>query len=846
MPAGASHAEIDEAARNITEGKPDVAIALLEKMRRDRWEGLSPRERFRVIANIGNGLLKKGDTRGAALAFLEAATYQPLDDDAALSIAAHGHLLSGNADQAYRMASEACARNPINERGQIIRIQSAPKEIPYRELRDTVPEVLRANHNIALVLSDRAMKENDPAEAERVLRLVEEESPALHNALGAALLQQGLPAGVQEGMLLLPRDPDKVREAHRHLTQAIDSPNAPADLVANAYFNRALASVLLKNENQAFADFRSAHERKPNNETFGLAFVAEAMRRGDNLSALTSAEELFKANPTPRSRLLLSMTLYDSGTDETKQRALALLQEGLVDLEGLEPELRLEYIQRTLHFLSLSGALNDEVTEALERHLEDPLEKGITRSLALLRMDRQEEAIAEAQQTAALLTKATSFIRKREVALLLSRLELADQALPIWLEITPPLGFNEDTIYLLRSAEILGKDDLILDFCEHLRSNGVYAPEAAEREIELLVRYNELRMAQTVMREYLDANPQNISLRLALLNVAVVEGWSAIVDTYTTSLPAPREIKTVADGARLVQVIQFKGSAREATEIAYELVRRFPDDPISHHSLITSILGVGGPKRDLNLDNPPEVVIGSAVRIRREGEGSSQWIVIEDSERPEISRDEYPPGHPLAQALIGKKVGESVTLPKLLVRAQTAVVEEIKNKVLFRMHQSLEQMNRRFPERSFFETVSINVPDESSPPTGHEFDELIELNRRLAQGPMEAENFYRERRMPVAMLATIVHREVPEVVTSLALNEREAVHCVEGTAEEFQRVNTVLGPARSVVLDITALSTIGLLGSDFDLSRMAATCIVSEGTLGSLKKLGSSCPRAYK
>jgi hypothetical protein len=90
------------------------------------------------------------------------------------------------------------------------------------------------------------------------------------------------------------------------------------------------------------------------------------------------------------------------------------------------------------------------------------------------------------------------------------------------------------------------------------------------------------------------------------------------------------------------------------------------------------------------------------------------------------------------------------------------------------------------------------------------------------------------------MLSALVHREVPEVVAFLALTEREEVHCVDGTAKDFQRVKSVLGPAREVTLDITALSTIGLLGNDFDLSRMAAKCIVSEGTLESLKRLGKS------
>lgn len=834
-----SHAEIDEAAQNITEGKPDVALALLQKLRRDRWEVLTSRERFRVLANIGIALVLTGDAQSAAVAFLEAATHQPTDDDAALSIAAQGHLISGSTEQAYRMASESCSRNPLNERAQIIRIQSAPKEVSHKELSDAIPEVLRSRPNIALALSERAMDENDPAAAERVLRLVKDSSPALHGALGAALLQQGLPAGVQEGMLLLPSDPDRVQEAREHFTKAIDSPNAPVALVGAAHFNRALASLLLRDENQALTDLRSAHEREPVNETYAMAFIAEALRQGEAVSALNAAQELFKNRQTPRSRLLLSIALYDSGGGQARQQALTLLQEGVADLGEAEPEIRLEYMRRTLHLLDVSDSLTDEVAETLIEALPEPLEKGVIKSWILLRMSHQDEAEAEALRTATLLTETTSLVRKREVAVLLSRLHLADQALPIWLQLCSPQAFNEDTVHLLQSAESLGEDNLILDYCSSLRARGIYAPEAAEIEIEVLVRYNELRLAQTVLKSYLGANPHNLAFRLLLLHVAVLQDWPEIVNAYLSSYPAPEEIETVVDGARLVQILCFKGLVQSAVEIAYELVRRFPDEPHSHRSLIISILGFGGSKKNLKLDTPSEVVIGSAVRIRKEGEDASTWIVIEDSKQPEISRDEYPPNHPLAQALIGRKIDDRVTLPKTFVRAQTAVVEEIENKILHRMHQSMVQMNQRFPGESFFESVRIGIGEDSEP-DGHELDELIEFHRQLAQGPMEAESLYKERRIPIAALAGIAHKGIPELVESFARDERNAVHCVDGRAEEFQRANGVMGSAREVVLDLTALSTLSLLGGDFDLSRMPAKCIVSEGSLEVVRKLGKS------
>lgn len=835
--AGDAHAEIDEAARNITEGNADVALVLLKRLQNNRWDVLTPRERFRVLANIGNASLLKGDKLSAARAFLEAVTHQSQDDAEVLSIGAHGQLLSGNTEQAYALASTACSLNAMNERAQIIRVESAPEEVSFAELRDSMPGVLKSGMNIALALSEKAMKEGNPAEAERVLQGVTESSPSVQFALGAALLQQGLPTGGQEGLFLIAHDIEQVRRAYGLFTEAIDSSDAPSDLVAASHFNRALASLFLGDEDEAYEDFRLAYENKPDEEAFGLAFIAESLRRGKPVDVLNAARQAFQKHQTPKTRFLLSMALYDSGGDEEKQQALSLLQDGLVTLERVEPGIRLEYLRRTLFLLQTSDTLSADSVDALLNSLSSPLERGIIKTWALYRRDLHDEAREEATRTVELLSETTTFELRREVALLLSRLKMEEEALPLWLEISPPRGFTEDTAHLLNSASVLGKDEVVLDYCERLRANGVYEPRAGEIEVELLVRYNELRSAKAVTKAYLDANPHNLTLHLYLLHMAVMQSWHEIVESYFKSYPAAREIETAEDGARLVQILNFKGLAKAATEFAYEFVRRFPDSPHSHRSLIISVLSLGGPKEDLDLGAPPRVVVGSAVRLRKEGEESSQWVVIEDSEKPELSRDEYPPSHPLAKVLIGKTADEVVTLPGSSIRVQTAVVEEIKNKVLFRMHQSMEHMNRRFPEQAFFEAIPVGPFSEESP-TGHEFDELLEVNRRLAQGPMLAEEFYDERRLPVAALASVAGREIPEVVEALARDGRRTVHCVAGTSQELQRARAVLGNAREIVLDLTSLCTISLI--DLDLSWMAAKCIVSEGSLESLRRLAKS------
>jgi hypothetical protein len=85
-------------------------------------------------------------------------------------------------------------------------------------------------------------------------------------------------------MLFVTRDPDRLSEACDHFAAAMGSPDASPGLIAAARYNRSLASMLLKDENEAFVDIRSAYDKVPENEEFGVALIAEALRREDKVS----------------------------------------------------------------------------------------------------------------------------------------------------------------------------------------------------------------------------------------------------------------------------------------------------------------------------------------------------------------------------------------------------------------------------------------------------------------------------------------------------------------------------------------------------------------------------------
>lgn len=135
-------AEIDLAAESTVKGQPDVTIRLLKDLRKGKWERLSPRERWRLLVNLGRAWERKGDKLEAARLYLEAKPYFP-DDERARSFEAIAYSYLGERSKAHGLAASTLADFPTSSLSAAVWVRSAPDATPYSEIEAKLPAAVK-------------------------------------------------------------------------------------------------------------------------------------------------------------------------------------------------------------------------------------------------------------------------------------------------------------------------------------------------------------------------------------------------------------------------------------------------------------------------------------------------------------------------------------------------------------------------------------------------------------------------------------------------------------------------------------------------------------------------------
>ncbi|HVF61438.1 MAG TPA: hypothetical protein VNJ70_16640 [Thermoanaerobaculia bacterium] len=832
-----SHAEIDQAVERLKQGSPEVAIVLLEKIQRERWDVLKPREKYRLLANLGLSHHAQGENDKATPLLLQAEQQQP-NDEAAKAFGALGHLLAGDSLQAYEKAEAAWKVDPYLPVAQAVRIRTAPPELTYENLVGEIPEPVRREPDVARALYLRAAQEGKFKEAEAVLRAVgDTESPPMAFSLGTAILYQEISRARLSGMRMLAADQDRVIEARSLLASAITAmTGSNAEELPLAWYNRGQANLLLEDEQAAYADFERAHESVPTDSDFGAAYASMALERGESATALQVAEKMFASDQRPRTRLLLALALEQEGGADYLLKEERVLREGLPQLIEADSELRLQYIVTFIGVLAARQSLDSQEVEGLTSSAAGSFEAAVIRASAELRMGARDSASTSIEAVLNSIENVENGQWKRQAALILEELDRFAEALNVWLQLYVPGVADSEVRHVLRCANDSDNDELVLRIAAELRAGGAFVSEIIALEVDTLVRYNELGEARKVLVEYLAVEPQDSRARMRLLNLAVVFDWSDITREYSADLPSAFAVNSPEFGFHIAAVYGKLGQSNKATQYAYELTRRFPDSPDSHRALITAVFG---PRAGtLDLSKPTSIEVGCAVRFTEKASGESRWIVIEDGSEPQSSRGEYGPAHPLSLSMIGKSPGEEFSLPGSALVERKGVVEEVQNRIVFRANEAMQLWSQRFPDTWLLE--ALTVPEDEEAGTGQFLQELIEIHRRLQEGPRAAEQLYKEKKLPLPALATVASKEIPVVVDHLIHGSPPMVHCIEGTTEQFRRGAAALDRAEAVVVDAVALSTLKLLRDHLPLAALPFRCIVTTGTVSEFRRLVDS------
>ncbi len=831
--AGGYHSEIDAAVAYTVQGQPEVALAQLERLRKQYWDSLTPRERFRVIANIGHAYNAKDNYSEAARRFIECQPFQP-DDEQARCLAAIGHAMLGECEHAFGLAAGICADFPNSDLAHATWVRNAPADMPFAKLEAAVPTQVRMAVETASALSWRALLAGDSAPAETYARTAyshNEKSRQLVEQLGIVLFESARREAAQQ-YAEYPRftAPDKLREAESLLARALNetSPNLP---LARARIRSCLGGVcqLLGQWNDAHEHHQAAYDADKRNPQFARQFALALCDRNEESRAIAVLKSTIDVDESRGNVILLAHLLSARNGEGDRAEAISLLAKQMENLESLDSETRSELVASLVDLYCRANRASEaaETLNRLPRGSLSPEAFHVIQSIRLRRTGNVEEAKKEAKEAARNIGPGTDRRERRRVAAELTALRLLEDALPIWKGLVEPRYFGLDTMALLLCAAECDDPKFLAKFCAEMRQNGIVDREVAHLEINTLQEYNCFNRAFEAMRGYLQLGPETKlekEIRARLSHSAIITDRDDLVEVDPAKLPS---VDDVAPDLALavVEVLSHGPQPIDGVKYAYDVLRRHFNSHLAHKAVVVSFLF--GRREDLVLPEPDVAGPGAAVRYKEDDSGRYHWHVIEDGDDPDPARNEFPPDHGISKALTGKKEGEQFYLRKDNVQQRTATIVEIWSKYRLRFNLCMEEWENRFPENVFLWKFTMQKDAQGKP----DFSAILKsVDQRIAE-TREREAIYRDNPLSVTNFAVMTNSSVLDAVQHLGSQPDLPIRCCNGTDEEYASADAALAKEVPVLLDGTALASLFITRTYPHLRSLGIPFVVSEGTL---------------
>ena len=763
--ADALHAEIDEARDLVRSGEPQAARLLLQRLRTRKWDRMEPRHRYRVLANIGAAYLAERDFLQAAQFFLEAVSFQPEDAQAAENEAL-AYFISKPTDEAFTAITRVRDKFPHAPRVNAYWITTAPATETRTEIEQKLEAADLSTPEVITALASRALAECEFEVAEQLAaRAVEQRPewsfPQFLKWRAFILRIMGSSLSLSPSALL-----KELRSVIQPLSEAIEAAIKEHDLTTQTLclLERFQMHLALKEYSEAEADLISAKTVSPEDNSVKRASAELFLRKNDpdqSISELRSIDNLDR----PDVALLLAEALRKRGTPADLAEAIEILKKLADSTRRTIPEGR-ELVGSIL----LSLLSQAQRWQEYEQVCDTLLARGVSQALvsafrakAAFMQDLLDEANRFAGEAVTTLSEKAPPAEVQWVAATMSELGRFTEALPLWQRIASRSELTEYTKGFLDCAMRLGRHDLILETCSALRSNGVVDSNLILYEVQTLEQYD-VDGAITALRDYLSKCPDDRIARLRLSFIGTNRKRANVVDANPAVMPNVTDV-SVENGRAAIQVMKFGGFPNEALAYGYELLRLHFDDPDAHRGFTFNLLPF-----EPHADVPeffPEVKIGCAVCYLEENEAHESWMIIEDSPNPEMSRQEYSPGHLLSQAMMGKKVGDRVVLTKGTVSERAATIKTIISKYVYRYQDSMKNLQIRFPDVKGLESVKV-VRTNKDGKEEADLSPVIASVEQLAANMQRLKEVYATQPIAIHMLADARGKSTIETIFYLA------------------------------------------------------------------------------
>ncbi len=816
--------KINEARDCITQKDFQVATLLLNRIQRSGQE-LSARQQFRVLANHGAAALGIGKGDDAARFFLEAVSLQPDDEQGRINEVL-AYLLIGDLAASHSKATLLRQQYPASARLAALWVTTSPETVTLAEIEATdINSVLRTDPEVSVALARKGLRSFDFDKASIYANSAVKALPqwaqthltVAEIAVGRALhLQSGPIRDAQTSLL---------HDALNSCSKAVEVARAEKDVSSEVASLVARVNVLLlmNESSDAVRDAEEATALDPDDSRVLLALGQVRLARkqiDEGISLLARAHTI---NPHFDVAFVYGKALYDRGKEGDLDAALRVFRD--LSIQALPIQIRVIIVTQIIQCFAKRSewpeALSylDQVSEFL-----DPVAVKILRGyLAHYRGLRVEAEQYAAEALSALPADAGSDT-KEVLARLFGLVGRQAEALPLWQSLFDLDQPSFDAGNLLACAARLHRDDIVLKTCEQLHARGLADWHLLEFEIQYLQKY-QIDVAIERLQAFIATHPEHKLAVLRLSMIGVLLDRPDLVRADLEHLPdvnkLPLEYIIPA-----VHVLRFGAEPAAAVDYSYRFLREHFSDIQAHQALLMSMMpGFDSPDIPPSLD---VVAPDSAVCYQEGPTGVMTWVVLEATQPPKSDFEEISLTSPLAEAFIGKRVGDTAIFAKGRMQDRTATILQIVPKQVRRYQDSMMEMQVRFGAASPVESVQFGSPEDPSAEKGLEI--LIAWAKQRADVVTETIDIYRKVPISLHLLGTRFGQNAYAAIYGLAHDQTQQVKCSLGAPGEHAQALQSLQTAKALVVDLTAIATLRMLGLTKVLSSSKYKFIVSQQT----------------
>ena len=432
--------------------------------------------------------------------------------------------------------------------------------------------------------------------------------------------------------------------------------------------------------------------------------------------------------------------------------------------------------------------------------------KTLTAQLYLLE-GQQEGASQYADQALVITDEATTVFDIRRLARLLVALGRFNNALPLWQRISVPNVLSEDTKHLLECASRLNRHGIMLDTFRKLREAGAIDRTLLDSELSLLELYD-TDAAIKILEQEISQRPDDKKLKLRRSILGLTLDRDDLVDQDLASVPEADEVEpgTAVDAVRVLKTI---GHEQYAVEYAYEVVRHNFQYPDAHRAFILALSPFG---REPQLEKPERAEAGTAVCYVEQGDSVPYWIIVEDQPDPDsqFPERELPPDHESCKDMMGKRVGDSFILAQG-IQDRIGDITQIQNKYVYRFQDCTGQWQVNFPELPYLQAVRLPQKTGDSGEPEPDISVILKSVDERHEHVSNVQGIYRRNPLPLHMFGQQIGTTAFRALQHLAASPDVSVKCCIGSAEEREHAAKAFRSCNTVVLDMSAISSLFLL-----------------------------------